>query len=79
MDRGAWWATVHGVTQSDMMEPPECTWGGFGWVWALLAGVSIWISFRHVTCHLVSMKVASSSWVVPTEPAVRGGRIGPLL
>ena len=20
MDRGAWWATVHGVTESDMME-----------------------------------------------------------
>ena len=21
MDRGAWWATVHGVTESDMAEP----------------------------------------------------------
>ena len=25
MDRGAWWATVHGVTESNMSETTECS------------------------------------------------------
>ena len=36
MDRGAWWATVHGVAESDMTKQADVTYQGLYWVYFTL-------------------------------------------
>ena len=57
MDRGAWWATVHGVAESDTIE----------WLTLSLLEVPAVPPWLHVTGILFSPDLLPASWLIPAS------------
>ena len=61
MNRGAWWAMVHGVTESDTIEVPEHT-------HHLVSIISLHVSFSLRMFSVASvMSDSATSWKQPTR------------
>ena len=68
MDRGAWWATVHGIAKSDTAEQINTAgWSSMGLLWVFL-----WV-FCHCLAVFLSqnclgVRWANAGYMLPTGP-----------